>query len=54
MIASLISFGIANLLVSMLGTWIVRSKYPKSNKYLIFSIFFIGYIILFLVSFLSK
>jgi len=44
----LIIFIIANILTSLLGTIIVKAKYPNMNKYILFTIFFIGYLLLFL------
>jgi hypothetical protein len=47
LIAGLIAFFIGNIAGSLLATIVYRARYPKSNKYLIFSMFFIGYIIFF-------
>jgi NAD dependent epimerase/dehydratase family enzyme len=34
-LTGLILFTIANIIVSVIGTFIVRKEYPKSNKYFI-------------------
>jgi hypothetical protein len=51
MTIALISFTIANILTSMLGTVICKQKYQKSNKYVVFTTFFIGYFLLFYLLF---
>jgi hypothetical protein len=47
-ILGLISFGIANTLVSMFCTYVIRLRYKEaSNKYVLFTIIFLGYILFF-------
>jgi len=43
----IVSFLIANALVSMLATYIYRLKDPKNNKYVTFCSFFFGYCLFF-------
>jgi tellurite resistance protein TehA-like permease len=47
MTVGLIGFTIANILTSMLGTVIYKQEYQKANKYIVFSLFFIGYFLFF-------
>jgi hypothetical protein len=47
----ILCFAISNALTSYLGTLIFISKYRNSNKYFVYSMFFIGYcLVLYLIT----
>ena len=49
MTIGLIIFTIVNIITSMFATVIYKQEYTKANKYVVFSLFFVGYFLFFYI-----